>query len=99
MATLTVRLSDELKSDATNVEWLSRPDGLASGPAVSYCWTADGEPERCYVEGHVFEGEECYHCHRPINGRGVRLLADDGDVYDLHAGCARWLRCPRRGGN
>lgn len=64
-------------------------DDVRFEPTVSYCWTADGEPERCRVEARGFSGEECYHCRRPINGRGVRLRADDGDAYDLHAGCAR----------
>ena len=64
---------------------------MESGSTVSYCWTADGEPEHCRVEGRDYAGEECCHCRRPIDGHGVRLLADDGDVYDLHSVCARGL--------
>lgn len=63
-------------------------DDAKSEPVVSYSWTADGEPERCRVDGRDYAGEECYHCRCPIFGRGVRLTADDGDAYDIHAGCA-----------
>lgn len=55
---------------------------------VLYSWTEDGIPERCRVEGALFDGEECYHCLQPIEGAGVRLLAPDGDAYALHRECA-----------
>lgn len=64
-------------------------DDARSKPVVSYSWTADGEPERCRVEGRDYAGEECYHCRRPVEGRSVRLRAADGGEYDLHAECAR----------
>lgn len=58
------------------------------GEHVLYCWTEDGMPERCRVSGATFDGVECFHCLRPIDGVGVELHAPDGDVYRLHRECA-----------
>lgn len=32
-------------------------DGAKSEPVVSYSWTADGEPERCRIDGRDYAGE------------------------------------------
>lgn len=57
---------------------------------VSYSWTEDGLPETCTASQRLGEaGDRCYHCGQPISGPCIKLEAADGDVYLLHADCAR----------
>lgn len=55
---------------------------------VSYCWSADGDPEQCSIRGAWLNNVECTHCLKTILHAGLILTAPDGDVYHLHSLCA-----------